>query len=276
MAKKQVPVDSPDTPPERFLEWVRSVENIGCVRIEARQVVAGNEGGAIVATFELVEREDGDRFDAPQVYRRLCDDAEGIGSIQTYSLGAYRDGSKTPRERLVLRVDGGGDTVSAGSEPANAAGLVAQALRHNEALMQIVVRTNAAALTTLAAQNAALVEQLEKANTERVETWDMLSQLAKQQTERDEAKHQLAMKEKQADVIRDSLKLTIPGLLQKLLPSPHVQDESLARLVETLTPEQQSSMFALLTPDQAVAMGAVLDTVLKRRAKETQKEETPQ
>jgi hypothetical protein len=229
-------------------------------------MVAGTEGGAVVASFDCTEKEDGgERFDCPQLFKRLEDDAESIGGLQTYALLAFRDGAKVPRDRLVLRVDGGTDGAAAATEPPSAVGLVAQAHRHNEALMQMVLRSTGVALETLAKQNSTLSKALEEANTEKVELWGMFGEVAKHQGERDEQKARLQLEDKRSDLIRDSLKLAIPGLMQKFLPSPQLQDESLARLVESLNESQVAQLFSVLTPDQQVAMGAVLDSIIRRR-----------
>lgn len=267
--------ESLEAPPEKLLEWLRGIENVACIRIEARHLVAGSEGGSPVATFEIAEREDGgERFDGPALFRRLEEDAEGFGGIQRYTLLAYREGSKAPRDRLTLRVDGGTDSGASAGEPANATGLVAQAHRHNEALMGMVVRMCGTALDTLSKQNAKLGEALEKATEEKVELWRIMGEVSKHDKDREDHKHALALKEKQADVLRDGIKLLVPGLISKILPSKEAGDESLGRLVESLTDEQRAAIFSTLSPDQQIALGGFLDTYMQKRATDAQKEES--
>jgi hypothetical protein len=262
-------------PPEKFIEWLRGIETVGCIRIEARHLIAGQEAGSVVATFEIGEQEDGgERFNAPMVYRRLEEDAENIGGVQRYTLLAFREGAKAPRDRLTLKVDGGADGDAASSEPANASGLVSQAHRHNEALLTMVVRMCGAALDTLAKQNTRLAEQLEKAQETQVEAWGIMREMALHDRDKETQRHTLALREKQADVMRDGLKLVLPGLVAKVLPSNTVQDEGLSRLIESLTDDQRSAIFSMLTPEQSVAMGGLLDTIIKKKTQEEVKEKT--
>src|SRR4029077_1233382 len=177
-------------PPEKLSEWLRAIELVGCVRVEARHLEAGKEGGSVVSTFEITEREDGgERFDGPSMFRRLEEDAETIGGVQRYTLLAYRDGSKAPRERLTIRVDGGADGDASSSEQPNAHGLVAQAHRHLEATMGLMLRVTGTAMTTLSEQNKFLAKALEKSQGEKVELWETLGDLAKLDKERDNHRH---------------------------------------------------------------------------------------
>lgn len=269
------------TPPERFIDWVRSLECVGCIRIEARHFAAGSESATVVATFEIAEQPDGgERFDAPAIYRRLEEDAEQIGGVQRYQLLAFREGAKAPRENFKLRVDGGADGDAASSEPANAHGLVAQAHRHNEALMGMVMRGLGQAMMTLSEQNKFLSKQLEKADERRVEMWGVLDQLATHDKDREAQKHANRLREQQSEVLKDGIKLLLPGLMTKVgLGSAVAQDEGLARFVGSLTEEQQASIFGALTPDQMVALNALLETRIAKDKKaekaQAEREATP-
>jgi hypothetical protein len=280
---KKEEVSQDGAPPEKLLEWLRGCETVGCIRIEARHLIAGSEGGSVVCTWDIAETPDGgERFDAPNLWRRLEDDAEGIGSVQRYTLLAFRDGSKAPRERLTIRVDGGADGDPSVSEPANAHGLVAQAHRHNEAMMRMLAQGYGQTMATLVEENkrlsSALSSVTEQAEKDRVELWSVLREVSTFEKEREHAKHSLQLKEKQADVMRDGIKLLLPALVTKVtqamgMPAtPAVTDQNLARLVESLTEEQQAAVFSLLTPEQAIALGTFLDTFMKKG--ETPKEKS--
>lgn len=257
-----------ETPPERLIEWLRGCETVGCVRVEARLMVAGNESGTVAATFEIAEREDGgERFDAPAIYQRLVEDAEVVGGVQRYRLFAFRDGSKSPRDTHAIRIDGGANGDASESEPANAHGLVAQAHRHNEVLLASAIRGMGQAMNTLVEQNKALLRQVEKADERRVEMWNVLEDVARHDKEKESARHALKMKEQQGEVLRDGIKLLLPGLLTKLgMGSAAAQEEGIVRFVESLTEAQQAQVFGILTPEQQVALGGLLDARIKKEA----------
>lgn len=251
-------------PPEKLLEWVRGVETTGCVRIEARHLQAGVEATSAVCQWDIKDTDTGERFDAPAIWLKLEEDAEGFGGIQRYTLLAYRDGAKSARDRLTLRVDGGTDGDPSSTEPATAHGLLAQAHRHNEAMMNVVVRTIGHALSTLERQNKVLSEALEKADHEKVEMWQTMTEIAKGDRDKRVQEHQLQLRAKQEDVLRDGIKLAIPGLINKFLPSKDAQDTGLRRFVESLTPEQQSAIFGTLKPEQAATLASLLDEFIQK------------
>src|SRR5579864_5341213 len=126
--------------PQKLREWLRGMVAAECVRIEARHTVAGSEGGSTIASFTLEGQPP--QFNADGIYEKLASDAEGIGGPQRYTLVAFCEGSKSPRDTLRVRVDGGADPELGGgvSEPANLRGMCSQLMRHNETNMRLLAQ----------------------------------------------------------------------------------------------------------------------------------------
>lgn len=254
--------------PEKLSKWVRIVYQAECTRIEIRHISAGSDGGSVVGNFELTDGGDddpADQFNPSEIYQKMVEDSEEVGGIQKYLLLAFRPSAKAPRERLVLRVDGGTEDGFSNSEGRGADAAMAQALRHNEALMRLVFEGFGTSLKTLADQNKTLAKSLEKASGEKVELWETMSSVAKADREKDEAKSNRLLKEKQTEVIADGLKLLLPGLIQKFgLGSKEASETGLERLVKSLSPEQQATIFSCLSPEQAAALAGLLDSFIKK------------
>jgi hypothetical protein len=257
-------------PPDNLLAWLRGCHSAQCTRVEVRHMTAGHDAGSTVATFEPKDQGDGPMFEGTEIFARIEQDAEQLGGLQRYVLLAFREGAKTPRDRLPLRVDGGtpegADALS--SEQPNATGLVAQSHRHIEAMMGMLARTVGTAVDSQTRLNASLAKALEAANEEKIEIWRMLGDIHKHDRERARFDADLRNDEKRAEVFRDSVKLVLPGLVAKILPSEAVKKTALTRLVSSFTQEQMATIFPLLTPDQQVALGALLDEGIKDENKE--------
>jgi hypothetical protein len=252
---------------DRIAQWLRGIEGAGCVRVEARHMVSGAEGGSVVGTFERAGEGEGSHFAAAEVSAKLESDAESVGGVQRYLLLAYREGSKAPRDRLPLRLDGGADGDPSASEPASLRGALSQQMRHNEAILRMVGSMFGSTLDAMSKQNRAIAEALEKSNEERVEMWGVLRQMSTHDRDKATSDHELALQSKREDVLVDSVKLIMPALIGKLAPSHELKETTLTRLVESLTDEQRAAVFGVLTPDQQIALGALLDDSIQKQQK---------
>jgi hypothetical protein len=267
--------DKPIESPEELVEFLRGCETVECVRVEARHLVAGQEATNVVSTWELPDDDEtGSHFNAEEIYAKLLADASSWGGVQRYVLLAFRDGQKTPRERLPIQLDGGADGHAALSEPASAAGLVAQAHRHIETLMRSHVGSMQMMLNNMMQQTKVLSEQNEKLMAERGEVWQLLSDMHKIDREKMHEEARIKKTERQGKVLEEGVRLLLPGLINKVMPSNEAKESAVSNLIESLSPEQQEKIFVTLNPQQQAALGALLD---KRIAKEEQpKEEAAQ
>jgi len=255
--------------PQKLQEWLRGVEAADCVRVEVRHMVAGAEGGGVVATFEL-EGEPA-RFNPEAIYDKIAADAEGIGGLQRYTIVAFKGSSKAARDTLRLRVDGGADAEVGGgtSEPANLRGLVAQLMRHNETNMRMVRELAGTVPEAMTKLMRVITEALEKGFEEKVEHWRVMSQQAQSDRDGAEQQHRFALERQRLEVLAGEVRLLTPGLLSKLgLGSAELTETAMTRLIESLSEKQREVIFSALTPDQCVALGAVIDRAVKKDAKE--------
>lgn len=268
-ALKEKPVESP----ERLADFCRTVEEVGCVKLEVRHVVSGQEGMAPVCTFELTdagEAEGGAHFNAEDIFSRMQGDAEGVGGVQRYAVLAFREAQRAPRDRLLLAVDGGSaDAGEAGIAPANvqqaALALVAQSHKHIENMAKNFMGAIHGMTLTFVQQNKLLAERLEKSDEERTELWAMIKEFQVHDREKMQLEADIAQKDKQGDVLRDGLKLLLPAIISKVLPGAQVKDEAMIRIIESLSDEQRAIIFGSLTSDQQVAFGMLIDEHIKKK-----------
>lgn len=253
---------------QKLSEWLRGLEALECERVEIRHMVAGSEGGSVVASFEL--EGDPPRFNAEAITAKLTSDAEGIGGPQRYTLAGYKAASKAARDTLRLRVDGGADAELGGpSEPANLRGLVAQLMRHNEQQARTNRELASSVPEAMTKMVRVLSEALEQAFAKQVEHWRVMGEQAKYDREATEQKHRLELERERFHVLAQEVKLLTPGLAAKLgFGSPQMTEAATVRFVESLTEQQREVIFGTLTPDQQVALMAVIDAAQKKETKE--------
>ena len=186
------------------------------------------------------------------------DDCEDLGGVQRYALLPYY--GKAQRNRLIFRMAGEEkDDDAFDSEPANKIGLIAQLMRHNEAIMRSslgatnnVINQYARTVATLASQNEAL-------NAKHVESMVLMEDLTVQKHERQlqnrREDFQLGMKQ---EIFKDGktlLPLVVNRLVGKKVLPENVDAKTMAMkgLMESLRPEQIGKVAQQLNPAQQVA-----------------------
>lgn len=264
--KPDKPIESPD----ELADFLRGCERVECVRIEARHLVAGQEAMSVVATWELGDAEDetgGEHFNAEEIYGKLISDAESWGAVQRYVLLAFREGSKTPRERFPLLLDGGADGNASLSEPANAAGLLAQTHRHLEATQRMHLAGFQQTITALTSENKRQAELIEKLMSERTEVFDLLGQIQKQDRDKFQLEQEAKRRDHQRDMVGEGLKLLIPGIINKIAPSNEAKETAVTALVESLDDSQREVIFSALKPQQQAALGSILEKAIAKAPK---------
>lgn len=270
-AMKEKAIESP----EILAEFLRGAEECGCVKIKVTHLIAGQESGSPVAEFDISDDgETGAHFNAEDIHARMLSDAEAIGGVQRYVLLAFREGQKSPRDRFIFRLDGGGQADASSSEPANAHGLVAQAHRHIEAMMRGFQGSLNTLVNGMANQNRILAEQLEKAHEEKGEMWALMGEIHKQDRERVALEAKIKREDKRDELLGEGLKFLLPGIINKVAPSKEAKDATVVGLVKSLTSEQQAVIFGALNAEQRAALGMILDEgISKEKATEEAKKE---
>lgn len=227
---------------------------------------------------ELWAKELGDDFTVEgidplvnEILNEAWDDAESLGGIQKYKVEAYFGTKKRAGRKKRFSMHAGEDASdSEFSEPANGKGLVAQQMRHNEALMKMSVNSFGQMMKMLGSQlektQAALDDALEK-NYQMIE---LRERLLSEQEERELQRVMVMKQEDRKDELVEGVKLLLPSVVRrvsgKLLPENANADdnlavESLKALASSLSQEQIQAIMSSLKPQQTVAFMEVLKTI---------------
>lgn len=188
-----------------------------------------------------------------ELYVTAQEDAEGHRGVSSYALRALKGvavGERSATIRL-RNQDTEFDDELGESEQANNAGVIAQQMRHNEALMRGLIQAleiNSQQSTAIIARQATQIEHYDKQHWQNVlEREDLLSQ----RTEREIAITESASRQKRFDETVKMLKPLVPAAISKLKGLPP------AAKVEAQTGVLKAIM-ADITPDQMEQIANVL------------------
>lgn len=238
-----------------------------------RIVVRHASGGMRAPEVESVKVSDPTELSAAKLAARIFDaaeqDADGLGgSVQRYVCHAYYGASREPEcGRCVFAVHRE-DEMSGGTldtEPPNATGLVAQALRHNEANARITMGATQVVvgqMTRLIEMQASRIQELESQLHEARMSGDELA------LQREEAKRVAEKEDRRDKVLFESLQTIAPIVLAKLsaqggaapqLPQA-AKDVVVDKLLSSVTQEQFAQLQAILNTDQLALFVAAYET----------------
>lgn len=188
-------------------------------------------------------------------------DADGAGTkLQSYILVALELSSKVgPRFRF--RVRGEGDDDEGGEEPANEKGLLAQMMRHNEAMMRMMTMGNSAIIQNLSRQLDDSNRHTERLIAQRQEGFQALEEAKSQQHEREiqllTVGNQEERKSMATNKLVSKIEMLFPILFNKLAGQKMLTTEEhsvLGSFVESLSPEQLQRIAQQLSPEQQVSL----------------------
>ena len=244
-------------------------------RFVLRTYAAGTKGQEI-ESFDLDEGimvDDADQF-AEQISTRAQIDADGNGpTMQRYCVLAYVKGNAAPSARFVFRLKGETDIDlddESGEEAPTTKGLLAQLMRHNEAIMRLALQGSTAHTNIMTRQmeatnrtNEHLLDErtkmfaaLEEAkSTEHVRTMDLMLTTGEQER-----------KDKALEKMMSLVPLVVNRLVGvKVMPG---KDDPLMMLLEplisSLKPEQFSAIAQQLDPQQQLTFVEILRTFQAR------------
>lgn len=262
-----------------FESWLRRQifgceEEIGpCTKLIVKHLSPTGKGGNEIATIKLDAPKEDDLDSIIAETESVClEDAEGIGGIQKYHIGPYFKGSGKVVGRFVLRIEAAEDDESVESEPATSSGLLAQLMRHNEALQ----RTTVAAVGNIVAMQSRIIgrlsEQNENLQSKQMEVMETLEGLRSQQHERDMQSRVAEHKQKMVEEVAGTVKMLMPAIVnkfnptgKKLLPEKASPVEvQIASVLETLTPAQMEEMQKVLTPQQIIGLMSVYQSTREK------------
>jgi len=242
---------------ERFLrqQLFRNREQpLTCFSLRSAGV--GSKGSA-VDTFEIPDGFSGDHVGilVDEILMRAQADADGLGSkLQRYILIALEVSKKDgPRFPFRLRGEGEDDT-DEGEEPPNEKGLLAQMMRHNEALMRMNTMAMGGVMTTLAKRLEAAEKFNEVLIAQRHSYLESLENAKSLQHDRDMEALQISGHEDRKAELFKKLEMILPLVInkvtgRKLLPEGTGGDV-FSTLANSLTPEQLQAIAPYLTQEQ--------------------------
>lgn len=239
-----------------------------CFRLTLKHIVPKGPGGD-VANYPI-----GDGEITPHFLEELQDkistdadvDAEGNGGVQKYQLLAYHEGSPDHSlSRLVFRSgDPANEEHDFDTEPANERGLLAQQMRHNEALIRSQVTSTNNVMQILSRQNEKLQNEKEALESDRFRNLEMMEKLMSHGHERYLAEQQADFEMKMKKDIGQKLMMLAPAVINKLAGKtvmPEVmrpQDVMLKNFAESITPEQYAHLMQIFKPEQQVVLAQVM------------------
>jgi hypothetical protein len=195
------------------------------------------------------------------------DDADGHLGTTAYVVVAYQ-GAKMGERSPVFRLRANGDSVIGSglseTEPANAQGLLAQLMRHNEAKD----RQLAIAMEHMANQATSIITRLTTSNEHYEKRhWDNIELAEKMTLERDTAqldREKQKSFDKRADETIKMLKPIVPLLFSKLKgisksDKAGAQTDVLKALMSNITPEQMEQIATILGPQSLALAELYLD-----------------
>lgn len=249
----------------------------GLVKVEL-VLLSAKGATSVVDTVKIEDPRDWtseDRFD--ELVGNLAEtaqaDANGFGSPSKYYLRAKFDDASagTPRSTVVSvhPDDGDIDGDDYGGEPANAAGLVAQAHRHTEAFARQLV-----AQTGIFTQHATeLMARMSEANQrferERMQSFELISELHDRRHERELELRKEERKDKAIGRLVDGVVPLLPIAGGKLLLGPKAPTQvknspqmvSLRELAKSFTADDMARLQEALGPERFAAILEVLLSV---------------
>lgn len=233
--------------------------------------------GDEVDSFPLPSDFNGDNIGVlvDDILARAQTDADGMGTkTQRYVLVALEVGAKSgPRYPFMVRGEGDDDEADSEEGQPTEKGLTIQLMRHNEALMRMLVMTTGSAVSTMGrrldnaeATNLALVKQ-------RSEDLRVLEAAKTEQHERDTNLLLISGQEERKGELFKKLELLLPIVMNKIAGKdvmPTGKGADIFRtLADSLKPEQLQQIAPFLSQEQQM----LLLTLLKDAREKSQAED---
>lgn len=234
-----------------------------------------------VASYELVQigqksvglieeyageewRDKGDEL-ITTIMGRAHQDSAALGGLNRYALLAHFDGKRTLR--CAFRAQGDEDGIGGESEPANAEGLAAQAMRHAEALMRQCVSLT---MSVAGHQNELIArqsEQITRMSEKHFEAIKTIEELLSEKALRDiELKREDRKIELQQQFVREGMPLAkVVGA--KLLTGNKIpaekspQVEALKMWVHNLEPAKFQQILGALSPVEQAGLLEIMTSL---------------
>jgi hypothetical protein len=252
-----------------------------CTKVVVTHFSINKKPQGDVTTIKLPENfgTDPGHVDAlvSDVIRAAQDDANNLHSgIQLYAVFAHYAKNQNYRPRRYFRVGAEEeyDPESGGADPSetpDGRGLVAQAMRHLEAVFKTSVMNTSYLIQTLQQENQGLRQMNQQQNEQAVEMGALIQETLDNSTARRLSEKEAENKQNMMGAVFEHLKLLIPVIMnkiagQKIAPETDPSFQLLAALFEGMSSEQQQALVTnFLTPAQGAVFAEFLDTYEKRK-----------
>lgn len=190
-----------------------------------------------------------------ELYVTAQEDAEGHRGVTSYALRALKGvtiGERSATIRLrAQEAEFGEEDLLGESEQASVAGVTAQQMRHNEALMRGLIQAleiNSQQSTAIIARQATQIEHYDKQHWQNIlEREDLLSQ----RTEREIAVTEAAARQRRFDDTVKMLKPLVPAAISKLKGLPpaakaEAQKSVLEAIMQDISPDDMEKIANIL------------------------------
>lgn len=190
------------------------------------------------------------------------DEADQLDGVQQYIIYVFRANTgEKPTARFPLRQTSTAgeedqDNPTGQSEPASVTGILAQQMRHNEALVRTSVGGWRDVIQVLQKMNARLADQNEFLQTRLSEQRVVVDDAESKKADRDAEIAERKARERRMDTAFETFMPLIPAAVnmisgRKLLPEKTTPERMMVlKFMETVTPEQFQQMRTVLEPEQ--------------------------
>lgn len=233
-------------------------------KVSLRHKGLGKRRGEIIYDIEAPKKIDATwtKLTLEDIVSRAEGEAEGMGGVQTFCILVLdKDGSQLAMRTMRVAADDEFADDSS-SEPPTKHGLVAQQMRHNEALM----RSNATLIASMFQNLTKTIERLSNQNESYMDRhFGMIETVESLMSQKQDRELKAQREEAKIKAITEGAASLKPLALvagKKLLgvevDSSGIVGEQIGALKDSLTQDQVVKIFQLLNPDQQVVIADLL------------------
>lgn len=262
---------------KKLVQWIRmqqasAFDGATLYRLILRHAMGGNKASS-VAEFDVSNPENSPEDIASLITEAANDDAEGLGGLQKYTVSSYfSDDPDHVRARFSFRllVDEHDTGEVHDSEPATSAGLLAQMMRHNEAMMRVTVMSMSEIARIQTRQIERLASQNEDLTTKHLNMMEMMEEVMTAKDEREVRRMEVKNKLDNQAAIVDKIGLLLPAVVNRisgknLLPSKTTPEQMmLDKFLESFSLEQMQGLGNVLKPEQMMIVMELYQAAMSR------------
>lgn len=227
---------------ERLSEFARRAKAAG-TELELHHVSRG-----LVGRWDQGEEwPSGDELEGIAV-----DHAAALHGRQGYELRAVYAGGDGVKQAIPFRCSGEASEGDAIAEPANEKGVIALLQRQNERLLTAVERSQRPTVEALEALTRMVRAQVEQQDALFRRELDM----AQMRLEQEDQAARLRLEERKWDALTARFGPIADAVVARLVPgAAPSEDTALLKLAQSITPEQQTAIYAFLDDDEKALVG---------------------